>query len=515
MTERQTLLDQLPNNLNIAPIVNPVNSDDNEHKIIIKETKVGNRSANNPELLNLNLPMIKQKLSEPDFNFTRYKKELWREKFKLDESISYGLALLIPDIYRSPLTELGYRENPHLALFLWGPPGQNRTTIGRLLSEQWLYSLNLSETGFDSDVGVLYALSKANKNILVIGSDIGTAVKGMKDWQRKLPAMVVNFIWDAYDSRVTKGEGMLEAKNQGDSFYGGGNRPLGRSEFTVKDVSRIIQKQISTKKDREIALLVKAFKGTTKLNELAHPFILYTHYLNALIMKGRVRTGIFDGRKVKIVLSERLKKKIAGHIFRHYLPRLTQGKSDDEIWNEMESYEEQYREVDLDINAILRIRTMAYILSLDSAVDDLLLRPYRVEGNAIEVYAIEEDLTPLYAIMDRKFWDMKRFEFKQLKAYPKITPIQYVPEDFFYQILKETKQPMSIATLWTIAKEKIVEEDRLMTEEVFYDIYSPSTSLAESSKLRTIIEKLENKDNIVKTGGGRRRVIKFQYLEEQ
>jgi hypothetical protein len=303
-----TLLSQLPDKIIGKDIPYPVNSNDDKIKIY--------RASTEPNIGKLNdyLPNIKKLFSEPNFNFTKYKAKIWQEEMKVSEAIAYELSLLIPDIVSPPLYDLGFKEHPHLGIYLWGVAGGLRTTIGEILQEQWLYSFVLSETGFDSDVGILWALSHANRDLILIGSDIGSATVGLKDWQRKLPSIIVNFIWDGREIRTIKEEGTIEVVNNGVSFYGGGNRPLGESEFTVKDVSRIIQNEIPAEKSRNVELMIRRLKGKTRLDRLVNPLVIYTHYLNALIMQGRVKVGIFNGKKVEIDLDEPIKKAIAGHM---------------------------------------------------------------------------------------------------------------------------------------------------------------------------------------------------------
>jgi hypothetical protein len=490
-----TLLSQLPNKITGNDIPYPVNSNSED-----KEIKVYKASAEpSIEKLNVYLPIIKNLLSETNFNFTRYKAKIWQEEMKVSEAIAYELSLLIPDIVSPPLYDLGFKEHPHLGVYLWGVAGGLRTTIGEILQEQWLYSFILSEAGFDSDVGILWALSHANRDLILIGSDIGSATVGLKDWQRKLPSIIVNFIWDGREVRTIKEEGTIEVLNNGVSFYGGGNKPLGQSEFTVKDVSRIIQNEMPAEKSRNIELMARRLKGKTKLDRLIHPVIIYTHYLNALIMQGRIKLGVFSGKKVEIDIDESIKKKIAGHIIRNYIPKIAAGMSDEEIWEKMEEIKNMTVGFEEDTNAILRVLTMALMIVRDSAIDNLLLRPYEIKDNTIHIKATEDDLTPLYRIMDSYFWEMRRYEFKFARLYEEVTPTYLKPHLYYYELLKQFKVAMSAKRLYNLAKDKLIEEGKL-SEEEFRKIYGEHDALADNYKLQKAIEQLERIPNVAYVG---------------
>jgi hypothetical protein len=488
-----TLLSQLPDKIIGKDIPYPVNSNDDKIKIY--------RASAEPNIEKLNdyLPNIKKLFSEPNFNFTKYKAKIWQEEMKVSEAIAYELSLLIPDIVSPPLYDLGFKEHPHLGIYLWGVAGGLRTTIGEILQEQWLYSFVLSETGFDSDVGILWALSHANRDLILIGSDIGSATVGLKDWQRKLPSIIVNFIWDGREIRTIKEEGTIEVVNNGVSFYGGGNRPLGESEFTVKDVSRIIQNEIPAEKSRNVELMIRRLKGKTRLDRLVNPLVIYTHYLNALIMQGRVKVGIFNGKKVEIDLDESIKKAIAGHIFRNYVPKIAAGMSDDEIWEKMEEIKERTVGLEEDTNAILRVLTMAYMIVRDSAIDNLLLRPYEIKDNTIHIKATDDDLIPLYSIMDSHFWEMRRYEFRFARLYEEVTPTYLKPHLYYYDLLKQYKVAMSAKRLYNLARDKLIEEGKL-TEEEFKKIYGEHDTLADNYKLQKAIEQLERMPNVASIG---------------
>jgi hypothetical protein len=506
---RQILLGQLPDNIEFDRIPSPVtsNSNDNNDNNNIRSVVVykalspnADIDVDDPQLLNHFMPNVKQLLNQENFNFTKFKARLWQEKMKICEAISYELALLIPDLVSTPFTDLGFPEHPHLGIYIWGVAGGLRTTIGRILQQQWLYSFVLSETGFDSDVGVLCALSQANHDLLIIGSDIGSATAKLKDWQRRLPAIIVNIIWDGREVRTIKGEGTIEVVNNGMAFYGGGNNPLGQSEFTVKDVSRIIQNQMPSTKLRNIELMEARFKGVTRLDQLVNPVILYTHYLNALIIQGRIRTGILNGKRIVLDIDEELRKKIAGLIFRNYVPQLTTNMPDDEIWNNMDEIKQSAVDLPEDVNAILRILTMAFMLVKDSVIDNILLRPYEIAGNEVHIRAIQEDLDPLCTIMDRQFWEMKRYEFKSAHLYKEVTPDYFTPVEYYHKLLVETRQILSATVLYDMAKERLIEGGKL-NEELFNSIYGGGNRLSDNYKLQRAMRGLEHKQDVLKIDG--------------
>jgi len=499
---KNILLNKIPEKLFIDSIYSPeiVTNEDKKIEVITAPSPITKYFVADARMLNTYLPNIKQLFKTEKFNFTSYKANLWQEEIKVSEAIAYELALLIPDIASPPFYDLGFAEHPHLGIYLWGIAGGLRTTIGRILGQQWLYSFILSDTGFDSDVGIIWALSQANRDLLLIGADIGSATKGLKDWQRKVPATVVNFVWDGREVRTTKGEGTLIAENKGVSFYGGGNNPLGQSEFTVKDVSRIIQNQMPSTKGRPLALMAKRLKRKAKLSRLASPVILYTHYLNALIMKERVKTGFFNGKTVTIDISEALRKKIGAHIFKHYIPKLVSMLSDDEIWDKMEEFQSKAEDMPEDTNAILRVLTIAYMIVRDGAIDNLLLRPYSVKDNVIHIETTEEDLIPFYAILDRNFWVMKREEFKFARIYKEITPAYLRPHLYYYELLKQVKVTMTPTSLYNHAKSKLIKEGKL-TQEEFNKIYGEKDRLMDNYKLQRAIEELAKMSDIAKIDG--------------
>ena len=507
-----TLLNELPDNLEINRIPPPVTAFQAEGKTVsfkIHTNKLKYREqtleANDPQLLNLYLPQIKQ-LARNHRNFTIYKAQLWQEKMGLPPAIAYNIALLVPDIYRPALTDLRFKEHPHLGFYTYGPAGGLRTTIGRLLEKQWLYSVYLSEVGFDSDVGVLYMLSRINRDTLFIASDIGSATQSLKDWQRKLPAMVVNFLWDGRETRVTKSEGSLEAINQGVSGFMGGNRPLSGSPFSIKDVSRIIQRQMPLHKGRPVEMLIDRVRGRTRLDELVHPQILYYHYLTALIVKGRVNSGIFDEKEVVIDIDD-LKPKILGFIFRHYIPEIVKDMSNEDIYSRETGIIEAAKDVEEDTNAILRILPMSYMLIMDSVIDNLLNRPYEVRQNKIIVKALEEDMGPWRIIMDEYFWEEKKREYKMAPPYMEIKPDHFIPKNCYYNILKETRQMMTATQLYATAYQKLVGEE-IMSESQFRSIYGGTSDYANNAKLQRHLRELTEQSDIVRIEG---RPLKWIY----
>ena len=506
------LLNELPDNLDIERIPPPSTTYEAEGKTVRFKIHTNifrheNQTivANDPQLLNLQLPFIKQ-LAQDHRNFTVYKAQLWQEKMGLPPAIAYNIALLIPDIYRPALTDLGFKEHPHLGFYTYGPAGGLRSTIGRLLARQWLYSVYLSEAGFDSDVGVLYMLSRINRDTLLIASDIGSATKSLKDWQRKLPGMVANFIWDGREMRVTKSEGSLEALNEGVSAFMGGNRSLSGRPFSIKDVSRIIQRQMPLHKGRSVERLLDRARGRTRLNELVHPQILYYHYITALIVKGRVKSGIFNGLPVFIDI-EHLKPTVLGFIFRSYIPEIVKDMSDEDIYNRETEIIERAKDVEEDTNAILRILPMSYMLIMDSVIDNILNRPFEVRGDKIIVSATDEDMGPWRIIMDECFWEEKRREYKMAPPYMEIKPDHFIPTNCYYNILKETKELMTAVQLYTTAYRKLVGEE-VMNESQFKSMYGESAQLSSNNKLKRHLQKLTEEPGITKIDG---RPVKWIY----
>ncbi len=391
------------------------------------------------EILNCNLTQIKE-WAKKGINFTHSIAGYFEKEFKIEKAVAYNLSLLIPDIYRNPLTSLGIEENPHLGLYVWGLPGDCRDTIAKCLEKEWLYSGRLSMSGLDSSVGIYKCLSVLNKNILLLGTDIGTASKNLETWQKKNPVIITNFLWDAYDVRHTKSEGSVECRNEGASAFLGGNVPLGKEPFNVRDISRIIQREIPPLKDRRAELLYRAVLREVKLSTLQHSLWISYHVLCACIMQGSLNVGIFKGRRTYANIPPDIYKKMGAFVLKKYLGNVYEFYDDDKIFSEREKILKMLKEQEAveDVNAILRILTMAEMIVMDSTIDNMLNRPYEVQGNDILVYSVEEDLKTLQVIMDNIFWQNKRDELQdEMKARKaRETPIYLDPVKQFYEILK-------------------------------------------------------------------------------
>jgi len=354
-------------------------------------------------------------------------------------------------------------------------------------------------SGLDSDVGVYRLLSRINVNTLLLGTDIGTATKKLHTWQIKLPQILTNFIYDSYDIKHTKSEGSIECENKGVSGFMGGNVPLGSEPFTVRDVSRIIQRQIPPHKSRRAKMLYDVILKKVDLSKLTSKALLSYHVFCALIMKGHIQNWSYEGKRVVCVITDEMAKKIGVFIFKNYIP-VIEHYTEQEIYQKQDEILESIEEQTEDVNAIQRILAQAHMLVMNSCIDNLLNRPYKYENGVIKIYPNVDDLAVMKIILDDYFWEQKRQELieQKLMIIKADKPEHMTPYRYYYNLLKkEPNQFFTAKELYNKALRKLVVDDKLMGGEQFYALYGAKDEVRHNHRLRSAMEKLRKQRKVL------------------